>query len=71
VGDALPDARGGLGVGGDRIVLRLEHADRHEDSGLLSVRVAKGISGRVVRDAPTSEFDAESLLGTITGLNTT
>jgi simple sugar transport system ATP-binding protein len=24
--------------------------------------------GRVVRDAPTSEFDAESLLGTITGL---
>ncbi len=27
--------------------------------------------GRVVRDAPTSEFDAESLLGTITGLNAT
>ncbi len=25
--------------------------------------------GRVVRDAPTSDFDAESLLGTITGLN--
>ncbi|GAB3600506.1 ATP-binding cassette domain-containing protein [Microbacterium tumbae] len=24
--------------------------------------------GRIVRDAPTSEFDAESLLGTITGL---
>jgi simple sugar transport system ATP-binding protein len=24
--------------------------------------------GRVVRDSPTSEFDAESLLGTITGL---
>jgi simple sugar transport system ATP-binding protein len=24
--------------------------------------------GRVVRDAPTSEFDAQSLLGTITGL---
>lgn len=24
--------------------------------------------GRVVRSAPTSEFDAESLLGTITGL---
>lgn len=24
--------------------------------------------GRVVRDAPTSEFDAKSLLGTITGL---
>ena len=24
--------------------------------------------GRVVRDAPTSEFDADSLLGTITGL---
>ena len=24
--------------------------------------------GRVVRDAPTAEFDAESLLGTITGL---
>ena len=24
--------------------------------------------GKVVRDAPTSEFDAESLLGTITGL---
>jgi simple sugar transport system ATP-binding protein len=27
--------------------------------------------GRVVRNAPTSEFDAESLLGTITGLLTT
>jgi len=27
--------------------------------------------GRVVRDAPTPEFDAESLLGTITGLNAT
>jgi simple sugar transport system ATP-binding protein len=27
--------------------------------------------GRVVRDAPTSEFDAESLLGTITGLRVT
>ena len=26
--------------------------------------------GRVVKDAPTSEFDAESLLGTITGLKT-
>jgi simple sugar transport system ATP-binding protein len=24
--------------------------------------------GRIVRDAPTSEFDAQSLLGTITGL---
>ena len=24
--------------------------------------------GRVVKDAPTSEFDAETLLGTITGL---
>ena len=24
--------------------------------------------GKVVKDAPTSEFDAESLLGTITGL---
>jgi hypothetical protein len=24
--------------------------------------------GRVVRDAPTPEFDADSLLGTITGL---
>jgi simple sugar transport system ATP-binding protein len=24
--------------------------------------------GKVVRNAPTSEFDAESLLGTITGL---
>ncbi|MBB6407292.1 ABC-type sugar transport system ATPase subunit [Arthrobacter sp. AZCC_0090] len=26
--------------------------------------------GRVIREAPTSEFDAESLLGTITGLLT-
>jgi len=26
--------------------------------------------GKVVRDAPTSEFDADSLLGTITGLIT-
>jgi simple sugar transport system ATP-binding protein len=25
--------------------------------------------GKIVRDAPTSEFDAESLLGTITGLH--
>jgi hypothetical protein len=26
--------------------------------------------GRIVRDAPTSEFDADSRLGTITGLIT-
>jgi len=34
----------------------------------LTDRVVVLRLGRVVRDAPTSQFDAESLLGTITGL---